>query len=104
MFADMPADSSQAVLWLDEKVAALDEKTKGIRERHDASGDPAERTALARDLMVGLWMRGTALERQGEFMVELVPARADEFRQQIAHARAEQQIARQHLWGDPSQQ
>jgi len=81
----------------------VDAHTMGVRERLDASSDPAERTALERELMVGLWTRGTALERANELLAELAPEHQDTLRDQIANARGEQQVARQRLWGDASQ-
>lgn len=103
MFAAMPEDKLEAVAWLRVRVDHVDAHTKGVRERLDASSDPAERGTLERELMVGLWTRGTALERANELLLELAPEQQDTLNEQIANARAEQQIARQRLWGDASQ-
>ena len=94
MFADIPEDTLAAVAWLRARVQLVDRETIGTRQRLDASTNPAERDALERELMVGLWTRGTALERANELMIELAPERRDAL---------EQQIARQRLWGDSSQ-
>ena len=103
MFADMPEDKLAAVAWLHAKVDHVDRATKGTRERLDATTDPAEREALERELMVGLWTRGTALERANEHKLELAPEKRDLLEGQIANARGEQNVARQRLWGDASQ-
>lgn len=103
MFADMPSQPLEAVAWLRVRIDHVDRETAGTRQRLDASTDPAERNALDHELMVGLWTRATALERASELMIELAPAHRATLEEQIESARAAQQVARQHLWGDPSQ-
>jgi hypothetical protein len=99
----MPEDTLAAVAWLRERVEHVDRATLETRQRLDASTEAAERDRLERELMVGLWTRGTALERANELLLELAPERRDMLEIQIANARAEQQVARQRLWGDASQ-
>jgi hypothetical protein len=103
IFADMSDDKLAAVAWLRERVEHVDRATMDIRQRLDASTDATERHELERELMVGLWTRGTALERASEILIELAPEQREQLESQIANARAEQQVARQRLWGDASQ-
>lgn len=104
LFAEMPEEKLAAIAWLRARVEHVDRETMGTRRRLDATTNPVEQEALERELMTGLWIRGAALERANELMIELAPERRPTLEKQVANARAEQQIARQRLWGDPSRQ
>jgi hypothetical protein len=104
MFADMPAEPLQAVAWIEAHVDHVDSQTVTIRERLEASSDPGERGFLERELMFALWIRGAGLERAWEILIQAAPDRAAELEPLLGEARAQQQVARQRLWGDPSAQ
>src|SRR5215217_3308072 len=96
MFAGMPTDPLEALAWLRAKVAHVDEASRAVRKAHDASRDSAERDGLARELMTALWVRGTALERANEILLDLAPEREDQLREHIKNARANRRSPGRH--------
>ena len=75
-----------------------------MREQQEASRDAGERERLDHEITVGLWTRGVGIEQAWEILRDVAPERVGEIEPLLADARAQQRIAAQRLWGDPSQQ